>query len=44
MKRQSVERYGFGPRLPTRNDRAAVLARVVLVAVTLGVLGALVWR
>jgi hypothetical protein len=32
MKRQAIEVYGFGTRLPTRRDRAARAARLILLA------------
>lgn len=40
MKRQAREVYGFGQRLETRS---ATLARVVLLAVVLGILAGVVW-
>lgn len=32
MKRQAREVYGFGQRFPTRNDRAARLAQLAILA------------
>lgn len=50
MKRVEREIYGFGPRLSTRQDRAAVVAcwfviacMLVALALLLGVLGAQLW-
>lgn len=43
MKRVEREIYGFGPRLSTRQDRCVIAARVAIVALLLGVLGAQLW-
>ena len=41
MKRQAREVYGRGPRLPTAEDKAAKLARMVLLLFALAAAAAL---
>lgn len=41
MKRQPIERYGFGPRLQTRSQRLACAALELAVAII--ILAVLVW-
>lgn len=44
MKYIERETYGFGPRLSTRRDRAAIAARILAGALVLGFLAGTLWN